>query len=76
MAYMTEETMDEMAQWMHDSAWETPEAIDPEVIKPGDIADCVHDGANVTKYADKAGTYFGVWECGTCGHVGELGKES
>lgn len=74
--FMTEETMDDIAQWMHDTSWETPEAIDSEVIHESDIDNCIHDGAKVTKYEDGKGPIISVWECGLCGRIGEVGKES
>jgi hypothetical protein len=75
MAYMTDETMDEFAQWQHDSAWESPEATDSEVIRESDIADCVHTHAVVTVYGNERFPYFRVWECPECGNIGEVGKE-
>lgn len=71
MAYMTDETMDEFAQWQHDSAWEAPEATDSEVVTESDIFDCIHDDCDRFDY-----TNFTVWECRNCGNVGEWGKAS
>lgn len=70
--YLTDETMDELAQWQHDTAWETPESLDPEVIHESDIADCVCDDGRLHEYADKAGVFFKVWECNDCGKLMEV----
>jgi len=68
--YLTDESMEEFAQWQHDAMCETPEVTDSEVIRETDIADCVHDWATVTEF-----TSMTVWECPDCGHYGQLGKE-
>jgi hypothetical protein len=71
MSYLTDEAMDEFAQWQHDTAWE----FEPvEIPSESDYDDCVHQNATVTEYADKAGTFFAVWECPDCGGIGECGK--
>ncbi len=75
MSYMTDETMDEIAQFNLDTMWSTPEALDSEVIGENDMADCVHDNSDIHVYGENE-TEFKVWECRDCGNVGELGKEN
>lgn len=74
--FTTDEAMDEFAQWQHDTAWEAPEAVEDEVIRPGDIDDCIHEGAKVTEYSDDKGPIIAVWECDQCGRRGQLGREA
>lgn len=74
--FSTDEGRDAYAQWQHDTAWQTPEAIDSDVIRQGDIVDCVHIDATVHAYNEKSGWEFKVWDCPDCGKVGEIGKES
>jgi hypothetical protein len=71
MSYMTDETMDEIAQFYLDSSWE----FENDEFEIDVLFDCIHENAVVTEYADKAGTFFAVWECPDCGGIGECAKE-
>lgn len=78
MTYLTDETMDDIAQWQHDTAWETPEANDPEIVS--EVFDCVHDDTcTITEYDTGSKlpviVTFKVWQCSLCGCSGEVGKE-
>lgn len=73
--FLTDEMMDEIAQFNHDTMWETPEAIEPEVIREGDIFDCVHEHGEFVESGTQ--TVYGylvgsVYECADCGEIVEV----
>lgn len=79
MTYLTDETMDDIAQWQHDTTWEFG-GMDEAEIHPGDMnEDCAHVDCTITEYDTGSKlpviVTFKVWQCSLCGCSGEVGKE-
>lgn len=75
MSYMTDETMDEFAQWQHDSAWEFED--DEFEIREGDLFECVHENGewsdHFPMFAGKF-TPYSTFECFECGETMEVAR--
>lgn len=73
--FLTDETMDEFAQWQHDSAWEFED--DEFEIREGDMFECIHEldnGEVIWEDNGLPGRYFRAWPvfyC-DCGEAFEL----